>query len=666
MYIIRDSVTPKINEYIQAQAFKNCMIRYWPTHTVNGQIVFDTLYTWTSGQGVIQDDSHMRIYNQLSMTVKTISSQNHSSLDNTSLYLKASSAPLGTITVPEVQSYIEQFSPLIYPNSKDVFNPVATTVSDTNPDIYKNTTDALWDNSGWITVGLIYQPTSTEQIDNNITDTQILSKIGDVNSIGEIAFDVHNASRLTALAMLDIGTNSVFETQLYVSQRNITTKTVNLQSLNIGKYNSNKTQQEQFIVSVNITLKFRRVTDVNVGSPSGTLLTYLTKVMNTANNIYTTINTTAPITTIYGKTNSDVQVYKNSLELLHTSMNQQLAIMCNWVNTYQGNELIVVNDPTSNDNYYANSSPTSITVNGLSALHPIEFKKEFLKLLTPGYHVHKNKGHWYDVVVEILIVIIAIVVAVASDGALIGAYSAMVLSIASIAEVGWAIYLSKNGGSPGAIQTALGISQVLGIVAMVDVFAAGFSELMKQLETKELSLALLKAAAEEVGSGIALASQTGLVNKNIGMIAGIVTMGIEGVAELGANISGEAAKESISLVDKIEKAIQDQYGKFIAKPLSEIMNSTINMMNTMFHAYMSLVNPEAKFDSSYKDKLAILQDLETKVENTNPENSENMWKTLNDPYASIFEVTDYIDRSYPMMVEGLNQNLMNQCYYSKF
>lgn len=666
MYIIKDSVTPKINAYLAAQGFKNCMLRYWPQHTVNGQIVFDNLMTWINGSGVVKDDSHMRIYKQLAMNVKSIDSQNHSHLDYTYLYLKASSAPLGTITIAEVQSYIQQFSPLIYSLSKNVFNPDPLSLTDMNPDIYKNTVDALWDNNGWITIPITYQPTQLDQIYNSISNTDILNKVKDKNSVGEIFYDVHNTNRLTALAILDLTTNIVFETQLYISQRNIATKTINLQSSNIGRYHGNTTQQITYIVSVNITLKFRRITDVNVPSPTGTLLTYLTNVINTANSLYTTVQNTPVPTAFSVLGHIATNLYKSTQTLLSTSINSQLSIMCNWVNTYQGNSLIVVNSPTSNSDYYPETSPTSITVSGLTALQPLEFQKQFLKLLTPGYHVHKKKGHWYDVVVSIFIVVILVVAliieAVFDAEALMPGTIALYASIASLSEVGWAMYLSKNGGSASSIHVTLGIAQVLGIIAMAGVFATG----IEQAAAAQTRAKLIQAIAMEIGSGLSIASSVGVVSQNVGMIGGVLALGVDTLAEFMTSTATAATETAMTAAEKFEKFIADEYHKFIAKPLIDIMNNVVSIMNNMFNAYMNLVNPQSKFENSYKDKSLLLQELETQVSNTNPENSENLWKIVNDPYGSIFEVTDYIDKSYPMMTDQLNRNLMNQCYNSGF
>jgi hypothetical protein len=93
------------------------------------------------------------------------------------------------------------------------------------------------------------------------------------------------------------------------------------------------------------------------------------------------------------------------------------------------------------------------------------------------------------------------------------------------------------------------------------------------------------------------------------------------------------------------------------------MNQTIHMLNAVFNVYISIIAPP---DKGNGDLEALLKKSQAQVENTNPENSENIWKAYTDPYGSIFEMGDMYDKTYPMLTEGINQRLMNQCYYSGF
>jgi hypothetical protein len=646
MYIIKDSITPAINEYLQYQAFKNCMIRYWPNTTTNGNVSFGRLYTWIKGPGVQQDDAHMRIYNKLGMTVKSIAAQNHSHLDNTYFYLKAPPVSLSIVTEQQVQSYIEQFSPLIYLSSKDIFNSDPLANTQLNPDPYIGTTDSLWDNQGWISVEITYQPTSSSQIDNQISDAMILSKIGNTSSIGELHYGVEQNSRLAAFAMLD-KSNVVFQTQATVRSRNVAI------------------QQSQYLVSAQILFKFRRTTDVSKDSTllSSGVNTYLNFMVNEINSLITS-TTSVPVSMI-GRLE-----YVSAQAQVNTSMFKQLAIACNFVNTYHGSELIVTIDNTITTGYYPNESLTTVNTNTLSSLSPKEFRKEFLKLMTFGYHVHKKKGHWYDVVVEILIVVVAIAFLACGQFELTTALVATVTSMAALAEVGWAMYLVHNGGSPGAIQTALGISNVLGIIAMIDVFVGAIRQIAveaaKEALTEAAKAAVTRAivisTTEAISSGVALAASFGLVNKDVSTYVGILSMSITGIESLTMSLTTDAVSD-LSLVDKMEQVIVDKFNSFVSQPLSDIMNQTIHMLNAVFNIYISIIAPP---DKGTGDLEALLKKSQAEVENTNPENSENIWKAYTDPYGSIFEMGDMYDKTYPMLTDGINQRLMNQCYYSGF
>jgi hypothetical protein len=538
-----------------------------------------------------------------------------------------------------------------------------------NPDPYKNTTDSLWDDQGWISVAITYQPTSLYQIDNQISDATILSKIGNTSSIGELHYGVEHNSRLAAFAMLDKN-NVVFQTQAIVQQRNASAKTTNLKSLNraFSVSGSKSNELTQYLVSAQILFKFRRTTDVDKDSTllSSGLNAYLNFMVNEVNNLMPIIS--APPRSLLGRIE-----YIGTQSQVSTSMFKQLAIACNFVNTYQGNQLIVTIDDTITTGYYPNEALTTVSTNTLSSLPPKEFKKEFAKLITFGYHVHKNKGHWYDVVVEILIVVVAIA-ALAFGQAEISASLvtaiATVASVAALAEIGWAMYLSKNGGSPVAIQTALGISNVLGIVAMIDVFAGAIHEVAVQM-AKEAATEAAKTAimhsiiisiTEAVGSGVSVLASFGLVNKDVAMYVGIASMAVVGIDELTVALTDDSISD-LDLAGKMEKAMMDKFHKFISQPLSDIMNQTIRMLNTAFNIYISIIAPP---DKGIGDLEARLKKSNAEVENTNPENSENMWKAYTDPYGSIFEMGDMYDKTYPMLTDGINQRLMNQCYYSGF
>jgi hypothetical protein len=698
---MRDAVTPVINEYINAQAFKNCMLRYWPHDIVNGNTIFKRLYIWEKNNGGNHEDAdHMRIYNQLGMTKKALEKMSHSHLDNIYFYLKAPSNIYVAITKSQVQAYIQQFSPLIYPLSKDVFNSDPLADTQLNPDPYKETEDALWDDQGWISVRITYKPTNLYQIDNQISDADILAKIGDTLSIGELHYGVEQNSRLAALAMLDNSfttardafsaliiaasrsplrsnetevkptqSNVVFQTQAIITSRNISEKTINLQPLNrnISISGSKNNEQFRYLISAQILFKFRRVTDVDKDS---TLLSlgvnsYLDYIVSEANGQTTDSSYAYTVTSAYVP-------HLSIQSKINTSMFKQLSIMYNFVTTYNGNKLIVTVDDTVTDGYYPNEAVTTmnalstININTLASLPPKEFKKSFAKCVTTGYHVHKNKGHWYDVVVEILIVVIAIVALALGQGEI------TVLLLASLAEVGWAMYLSHNGGSPSSIHLALGIANVLGIIAMIDVFAAAIEDMILQASidaatnaAKEAIVqALIVDAATMIGAAASLAASFGLINSQTAMYIGIATASVAGLEDLTVSLT-DAAESQLSVADRMENFMVDKFDKFVSKPLGEIMNQTIRMINAAFELYISVISPPDKGSASLEAALKKSKE-EVANSNTNPEDIENMWKIYTDRYSNPWEMGDMYDKSYPLLTEGLNQRLMNKCYYSGF
>jgi hypothetical protein len=663
---------------------------------------FGSLIIWHGA--VIKDTQHRKLYHVLGLNIKSLEKQNYNGLDYTYLHLNAYTAPNGVVTQDDIRNYINDYSPMIYPTHANVFNPDLVSTTDMNSDPYKGTVDAYWDANGWITVNLTYQPTLQSLVDNSIVDSQILQKVRDI-SYNEIFFDPHKNSRLTALAMLDLNTNAVFETKLVVTSKSVVLKDPIMQASNIGRVHGITTQQVRYVKSATVQLQFRRITDVHVPIVLPTnVTTYLTSVE-------TKIEGLVPVDTVkntFGlKGTSALSLYTSKQAAsdisrsLQASVNQQLVILANWKNPYADNYMIQASDITERTKYYASNTETSIKISGLADLPPKQFKKTFISLMKFDYKVHKKKGHWYDAVVSIVIAVVAIVVAVASFGAgtpistaLMSA--ALALSIGAIAEGVWAMYLAKNGGSPGSIHTTMGISNILGIAAMVAGITAIYQswalQMEKQAATEAAKKTLDEAIASEVGAtvnseavtvaGNAYAEAFAISSQN--SIGSILVQAVNAISSAGSKLGIIGDKESSIIgaltgtydsmlsgagslsdvtLESVQNNIVEGVKKFFSKPLSEIMNQCINWINMGFNAYITMIAPA---NEGLADKQAQLDASNKEVQSTNPDNMNNVWAMYEDKYGSIFEVGDYVDKSYIMLTSGKNRALMNQCYDSGY
>ena len=665
---------------MSALAFKNTMLKYWPRKTVNGVETFGRLILWKNS--VLKDNAHRRIYKQLGMKIKDMEKESYSGIDYTYLYLAPYSAPNGLVTQNDIRSYICEYTPMIYPASKDVFNPDPLATTNLNPDPNKGTVDAYWDAQGWIRASIVYTPTKLELVDSQITDAQILAKCRKM-ATAEIFFDPTLHNRTTVAALMDAD-QAVFENTLRVVSRNVVLKDTLMTANHIGRYNGVASQQVRYLQSANIELKFRRIADISVGKTLTTgqqalisLIETKIKALDDVSDVKSAFNRRLPALAITAMRNMSRRAY--------SSHAQQLIAMSNWVTPFSDDRLITTTVGGSNG-YYIDNENASVKPSGLTDLPPAEFKKQFLKLVKFDYKVKEKKGHWYDKVVSIVIAVVVIVAAVMSGQWYL---AAMILSAGALAEAGWAMYLSKNGGGAKGMSLAGKLSEFLGVAAMVAGIAAIYQAWQQQL-SKELSQEQLKQAAIDMAQtgadDVAMAAVGDAIVANAGSMTSMTSIGLQAVstaAELGQELGlfdsdagmmiGVAAGaydsmasvglDSVSTItlDSVADNLAAGVTKFVSQPLSAIMNKVVNWLNMGFNMYAKLVSPG---DEGLADKKAELEALEKEVENTNPENSENIWKAYQDPYGSVFEVGDYYDKIYPMMTQGSITRMMNQCYDS--
>jgi len=625
------------------------------------------------------------------MSVKDLESNNYNDLDYTYLKVGAYTAPNGTIDTDDIRAYIREYSPLIYPLSKDPFNPDPSATTTLNPDPNKGTVDAYWDNDGWIKATLVWKPTKEELVNNSITDAQIIAKVR-ATSPDEVFYDIYDQNRLVALAIMD-SSQVVFQNVIRVVNRTVVDKTENMQANNIGRWNGVTATQVRYLSQAQVEIRFRRTTDLGLGA---ILAQPVTDYLNAVDTAVEGLMTPTQIEEELGIQSSIRSRYVGKYRATAIarqftySFVQQLVLMANWKHPYEDNAMTTVVDPANVNSYYPQKLETALNVSAMSDLKPKEFQKVFGSLVKFDYKVHEKKGHWYDKVVSIFIVVVAIVLTVASAGSLAEVtlpMAAFALSMTALALTGWGMYLAKNGGSTGAINMTMGMANIIGIAALLTGIAAIYQSWQKAATEAALKEAIEKAVAEGSQEAIdaSAAAYVGAIESGSaasGTIGTIVQEGINSAAQLASEldlIDGDvasiinAASGSYNFLASSETALadwttesvltslEDGVKKFFTRPLSEILNQTINWMNAGFNAYVTWVAPA---NEGLMDKIAALEASNKEVETTKPEDVENLWQMYTDPYGSIFEVGDYYDRIYPMMIGGKNRLLMTKCYDS--
>lgn len=677
MYVIRDSVGPSIKGHVDSLRFKNTILKYWPTTTLgDGTVVFEKLYTWTSSQGVIDDNAHRKIYKIIGIDIADIESQDKDGL--TSLYLTVSGMDTSVVvTNAEVREYIEQFTPQIYPNNPDVFNPNTnpSPLTDLNPDPYKNGDIAdpddgefyepLWDKDGWITSYLTYMPMNDSLINPNISDAEILSKCSGYHP-EDITYDDRYFNRLTGVAIMDID-GVLFERELRVLQRTVEERHALVKGFSVTSSVSN------YLVSAKVEFKFRRVVDANDVSAT----TFIDSLVSRVDDINTAVLNPPQVS--YGRV--DTIKYMP----LQLSINKQLIRMANYIMPFTddgSNYLISEGLPGS---YISENNDVAIKYDYLAGLMPKEFVKHFGNHIEPGYT--QKKAKWWQkllvAIITIIVIIIAVVAAVLTGGSSL-MMASMVLTAGALVLTGLSMYWAKNG-EPGAAAFAGGAAQILGYLAMATGIAAAVQNLATQ-GAKELALETAKAEVLAAGANATPAMLSAVSAAQAGVltttqIAGQVVSIVSQVgSELGviegdaANIlslaSGALAVSSFGVgiveipgIDELQDIVVTGFTRFTAQPTATIMNQTMNTTNRLFSMYMSNINPPTE---GIADQAAKIEAQEKEIETLNPEHTEATWKSYTDPYGSIFEVGDVYERSYNMMTSGRNRIAMNKYYESGY
>lgn len=697
MYILRDAIGPAIRAHKDALGFKNIILRHWPRKADGtfGRLIVQY------PSGVVKDNAHRRIYHALGVKIAELEKNPIDGDEIDYIYIRLEPyKPIGNrvIEKSDIRKYIEEFSPLIYPrNTKDVFNldpqrDVSNNITNLNTDPFIGLPTSYWDKDGWITTQISYTPVTLDMIDKDTTDVEIIQKIKSM-SYSDIFFDVSSCNRLATLAILDVN-NSVFEAEYRVVLRTVAEKTSNIKLKSLQYDSGYSGSVTSYVQSAIVEFRFRRVTDVArhiIFPETSAVELFLTNVVDQV--LYFNSGLTPEMLASGVASNGSfvasvlsAKAAQDQVLMASSSFFMQLSNMANWIDPATGDSTMLVDDAGAND-YYPSSDSISMKVDGIKDLPPQEFQKEFSKLVKFDYKVHEKKGHWYDKFVIWVILIAAIVLSYLFPP--IGLpMMALYVSLTAIAEGLWAMYLVKNGGGIGAIHITMKVSNVLGIAAMVLGIMAVYQSVQKALLESSLRAAINSAIqsgsqaaidsasvaynaavnsgtaayAGSIGSVIADAAvstinalnKIGIINGTTADILGAIGGSYDTIASIGTTKATSITLEAIT--DNIATGIT----KFVSKPLSEIINQTVNWLQAGFNAYMTYVNPPGE---GLADKAAALEKSEKELDSTTPDTVETSARLISDPYGNIWETPDTA-AVCKIMTDGRIASSMNKYYFS--
>jgi len=558
-YITRDAVGPAVTAYVAASFFKNRMLMAdlgWPTTTIDGRLVFGRLYYYQNGVGVYKTPRHLAIYKLLNMDVGDLEAQSYEGVENAYLYVRGVNIEYA-VTRTEAEGYIEEFSPLIYPDNPDPFNPDPNPdpITDLNPDPFKGTEDAQWDSEGWITSYITYTPPTSTQVNEFITDAEVIALIN-ANDKNTLWYDSEDSSRLTALALLD-SSNVMFEKNIQIRVKELEQKTTYVRNRHKSYQGSNSAR---YIKSVIVEYKFRRILDPADVAADGYMAAVAAEVA--------ALDDIHQLGGFVGRRVKTVDFIANSTK---SSFAEQLIDMYDYV--------VPITETALNYGGY-------LKVDGMSALKVRDFMEIFVKQIASGHQQKKTK--WYKkllvVIVDIIVVVVAVVVFIVTGGNL--AAVSFVFALGAMVQTALAAYWVKNGdyaAAQYASKHAMYLGTAAQIAAIANIFygdpglmekiAAATMAVAKATKNEDLELAASIAAL--ISSGYAMTQSTSnlmltgvsALNQSFTVYSRYISPPDKGIEELqGKLVESERELEDLSgpeKIDTVEREFSDPYTNYI-------------------------------------------------------------------------------------------------------
>ena len=677
MYVVRDPLGPAIATYNYNKRFRARILKYWPKTTVNGVEVFDRLYLWIEGVGVLQDDAHRKLYGLLGIKISKLESQDYKGITNT--YLDVNMVlDMYSMTVAQIKAYINDSSPQMYPNNPNVFSsdPAIPASDNYNPDPYQNNpkytdeymntivldkngnlpADLLpqpqWDNYGWITDYVVYQPndvTADYRYSDNISDTDILNLVK-ANDTRYIEMDHTAFSNPIFFAALKDTAGVLYEKRYRIVEKQLVKKTQ--VTHRIGKYSTNTYSTKSDVVKhATIEVQYRRIMDVNDVSVAGLLEAIRIDVDNLDND-----GSNAPVkdritSTLTNKYSGRI----HQMKLMHEvkvgygakTINNNL-----YVPDFFGTKVI--------------NAGSGIRVDTMSNVRARAFGGLFNKAINFRY-TKKKVSRWKKilvVVIDIIVVILIVVATIAGQIQLIP----VILSVGSLAQSGLAAYWMGEGDYAAAGYAGKH-AQYLGKAAEIANYIIN--------PLLSVGLVVLDYVLKEMN-----------VDKEWRMVAKMIAIVAYGASKDGGSPSkavNEAGKEAsknivnlvVDVIDKIKAEGIDGLVADIIKGIGDSLDSiSVNslMSNFSITDWINLLSMSFKVYTIHNDPSNAISDKQAQIQKQKdhlatmkgPEAIDSVWQSWNSPTENYMDVNGKMEAAVNNSAHSLNANLMNKYFNSGY
>lgn len=666
-YVIRDPLGPAIQKFMYNKKFRNNIKKYWPKMYVDGVLVMAPLNLWLKDSGVQQSAAHKKIYSLFDISVSDLEAEEYKGIDRTYLELNAPVEDY-TLTDTEIQAFLADSSPLIYPDNKNVFSsdPETEASEDLNPDPYKNNPyyeqivdtetgelpegyapEPQWDSNGWMSDKIIYNPVAADRIGvytEGATEYEVLDEIKSGNMNGVTFSSPDRASPVLAAALLDV--NGVLYQKSYeIKQKTLVDNTIITKRSHLVHSESTTVSKSTVLQQLIIEVRYRRIAMASDTSVDG--------LISTISNYLTGLN----IVNITKKFRNLKSAVENRNDIA-----KQFKNMYNEVKGYSDSEI---------------SYKGYLRYDGIENIRATDFSALISEALEFGYD--ETPAEWWEIALVAIIWIIVIIVVIILAWTGEWMWIPFVLSIGAAAQAGLAAYYSGNGSYAAAsyagksaqyLQVA---AEYTGALINPEVFIVMklIDEIGKRTGNEDL------AAIVKIVFMIYAMSETSVDTEDAAKE--VAKEGAkEGTGEAVGEGVGEIVPELVENIDfpnilEISEMSISELGQSIVTNVPTILaggamniasaSSWLRLLTSMANYYMAYSNPPAETDDLSKAiaaQDAELQELES------PEAAETQEKIWSDPYDN------YIDTNYRMqlvpqeMTSGLNAKMMNKYYTSGY
>ena len=697
MYVIRDPLGPAIGQYSYNKRFKARILKYWPkkniTEYINGvphtTQVFDRLYLWWSGYGVLQTEVHKKIYALLGIKVSDLQNQDYSGVDNTYLDVTAIT-DIFSISANLVRGYLRDATPQIYPNNPNVFSsdPTTPATENHNPDPYQNNpihtaqylssakTDAYgnltssslpepqWDSYGWVTDYVQYQPhikTADIRYADSLSDTAIINLVKN-NDYTYTDIVNANAANPAFFAALKDTAGVLYEKRYRIVEKQIIKKTELNYNNRFHGLNSTAGTSSEIVKYAVIEVKYRRIADPF--SPT---------VDSLISAIQVDVDNLDPNTSGYVPLDN----FKNAVDFRLGARAQQMKIMHQAKVGYGAYNLDVAK-PSLYSFYIGKGNRTNVnstqylSVEGMTNVRSRAFSKLFGKAVKFGYT--QKEAKWWQKLISIVITIVAIVVAVISEQWYVAFWA---MSIGALAQTALAMYWQSQG-EYAAAAFAGGQAQILGYGSMITgtmlapwwltVGALAADTALKELGVSGSIRSLVKIAIMFFGThkvdGKELA-KVGTKETTKTLSQSITTIIPDTVNKISSETINNLISEISNSISKGVDSIMEQIDSLsIANVLQQVsITDWIKILNMSLELYSSTTDPSGSINDK---KAAIAQQEKELGTSDTPETLDTVWKVFSDPYDNWIDTNTKMEKVPIMATHGLNAKLMNKYYDSGY